>query len=187
MDNRCQTICRSESVVPFSHLPDYLLSINYRNPDDPDNSLFHYTFGTKLNYFHFMQTRPEMMETFSKAMAAYVKLQGSHLPGSVSALFPSDPSRPSLHESAISSGHSVNVEENVLGSQPSPKIEDDHVLIVDIGGGRGRILQDLRRMRPDLQGQFIVQDLPKEIDGRELSEGVEGMAFDFMLPQPVKG
>ena len=187
MVNRCQTTCRSESVIPFSHLPEYLLSINYRNPDDPDNSLFHYTFGTKLNYFQFMQTRPEMMETFSKAMAAYVKLQGSHLPGSVSALFPSDPSRLSLHGLTISSGDSVIIEEKVPGSQPRAKIEDDHVLIVDIGGGRGSILQDLRRMRPELQGQFIVQDLAKEIDGRELSEGVEGMAFDFMLPQPVKG
>ena len=34
---------------------------------------------------------------------------------------------------------------------------------------------------------MIVQDLAKEIDGRALSEGVEGMAYDFMEPQPVKG
>ncbi len=41
-------------------------------------------------------------------------------------------------------------------------------------------------MRTDLRGRFIVQDLAKETNGRELAEGVEVMAFDFMLPQPIK-
>lgn len=184
------TTYRVESITPFSHLPDYLSSINYRNPDDPDNSLFHYASGTKLNFFQFMQTRPDMMETFSKGMAASVRLQGSHLPGSISALFPSDPSGLSLRYlqgSASSYGHSVSVGDKDLERLPKPKSEDDHVLLVDVGGGRGSILQDLRRMRPDLRGRLIVQDLAKEVDSREISEGVEGMAFDFMMLQTVKG
>ena len=184
------TTYRVESIIPFSHLPDYLSSINYRNPDDPDNSLFHYASGSKLNVFQFMQTRPDMMETFSKGMAAWVRLQGSHLPGSISALFPSDTNTLSLRDlqgSASSNGHSVSAGDEDLETLPKPKNEDDRVLLVDVGGGRGSILQDLRRMRPDLRGRLIVQDLAKEIDGREISEGVEGMAFDFMMLQPVKG
>ena len=142
-----------------------------------------------MNVFQFMQTQPDMMETFSKGMAASVRLQGSHLPGSISDLFPLDPNRYSprpVQSSAFYDGQPVSVEDNDFESPSKQRSNDNHILVVDIGGGRGSILQDLRRMRPDLQGRLIVQDLAKEIDGREIAEGVEGMTFDFMQLQPVK-
>ena len=63
---------------------------------------------------------------------------------------------------------------------------EHRVLMVDVGGGRGQILNALRKARPDLKGQMIVQDLPREIDGRESSE-VLGMPYNFFTPQPVQG
>ena len=61
------------------------------------------------------------------------------------------------------------------------------VLMIDVGGGRGQILNALRKARPDLKGQMIVQDLGREIDGRAPSEEVQGMAYNFFTPQPIQG
>lgn len=69
---------------------------------------------------------------------------------------------------------------------PVDDIEHD-VLILDVGGGRGQILNALRRARADLRGQMIVQDLEKVIDGRESVQEVQSMAYDFFSPQPIKG
>ncbi|CAF9941853.1 MAG: hypothetical protein ALECFALPRED_009355 [Alectoria fallacina] len=63
---------------------------------------------------------------------------------------------------------------------------EHRVLMVDVGGGRGQILNALRKNREDLKGLMIVQDLPREIDGRQSSEEVQGMAYDFFTPQPVQ-
>lgn len=64
---------------------------------------------------------------------------------------------------------------------------EDGVLMVDVGGGRGQILDALRKARPNLKGEMIVQDLPREVEGRVESQGVKGMAYDFFTPQPVQG
>ena len=64
---------------------------------------------------------------------------------------------------------------------------EHRVLMVDVGGGRGQILNALRKARPDLKEQIIVQDLSKEIDERHPSKDVQGMAYDFFTPQPIQG
>lgn len=64
---------------------------------------------------------------------------------------------------------------------------EEQVFLVEVGGGRGKIWEDVRSHRRDLKGRMIVQDLPQEIDHGEKSEGVEGMAHDFFTPQPVVG
>lgn len=63
---------------------------------------------------------------------------------------------------------------------------DEPVLLVDIGGGRGQIIEDVRKKRPILKERMIVQDLSQEIEGRAPVEGVEPMSYDFFTPQPVK-
>lgn len=63
----------------------------------------------------------------------------------------------------------------------------EDALIVDVGGGRGRILDNLRKARPDLKGRMIVQDLSQEIDGRNPETDVEGLSHDFFTPNPIKG
>ena len=64
---------------------------------------------------------------------------------------------------------------------------ENEVLLVDVGGGRGDVLSSVRKRCGGLKGRFVVQDLPKEIEGREPVEGIEAMAYDFFTPQPVKG
>ncbi|OJJ47322.1 hypothetical protein ASPZODRAFT_65601 [Penicilliopsis zonata CBS 506.65] len=61
------------------------------------------------------------------------------------------------------------------------------VFLIDIGGNHGHDLQKLTHCRPDLPGRLILQDLPKVIALAPQLDGVEGMGYSFLDPQPVKG
>ena len=141
-------------------LPEYLASINYCNPSDPQNTLFHYALDTELNMFQWLKTQPDQLEIFSQYIVAGAKFRGRWLQDALSVFFPTG-----------------------IDSQSG----EDHVLLVDIGAGRGQFLRDLRSGRPDLVGRMIAQDLPEVIARRDVVEGVENMAYDFFEPQPVKG
>ncbi|RAL13126.1 O-methyltransferase [Aspergillus homomorphus CBS 101889] len=66
----------------------------------------------------------------------------------------------------------------------------DQPTIVDVGGGRGHILRQLKANTAGLGGRFILQDRASVIadNGPEMTRhGIELMAHDFFTPQPVKG
>ncbi|KAJ5155940.1 hypothetical protein N7492_008743 [Penicillium capsulatum] len=68
--------------------------------------------------------------------------------------------------------------------------EDGRATLVDVGGGRGHILRQLRDLVPELPGRYILQDIPAvvgECDKSLEADGFEAMAHDFFQPQPVKG
>ena len=66
---------------------------------------------------------------------------------------------------------------------------DDAVQIVDIGGGAGHVLKDFVKDPSHQTGLLILQGLPAVIGDAEAlkQQGIEGMAYDFFTPQPVKG
>ena len=68
------------------------------------------------------------------------------------------------------------------------KDQEEAVLIVDVGGGRGHNLEALKKAFPNQHGRLILQDQPQTIDeiGRQLP-GIESMRYDFFAPQPIKG
>ncbi len=62
------------------------------------------------------------------------------------------------------------------------------VAIVDVGGGMGHDLVELRKKQPDIPGRFILQDLPQVIEQiPQPIQGIEATAHDFYTEQPVKG
>ncbi|CAG8981000.1 hypothetical protein HYALB_00013320 [Hymenoscyphus albidus] len=66
-------------------------------------------------------------------------------------------------------------------------LKDDDVAIVDIAGGQGHIMEEVRERNPNIKGRFIVQDLPSTfaaVSGPPA--GVEFMEYDIFTPQPVK-
>lgn len=65
---------------------------------------------------------------------------------------------------------------------------DDAVLIVDIGGGLGHVIEAILDKYPGLAGRYILQDLPDTIK-QIISPrtGIEPMVHDFFTPQPIKG
>lgn len=68
----------------------------------------------------------------------------------------------------------------------NPQTED--VAIVDVAGGKGHTMNEIRKTYPDIKGRFIVQDLASTFEAvSRLPEGVEFMTYDIFTPQPVKG
>jgi hypothetical protein len=67
------------------------------------------------------------------------------------------------------------------------QIRDDEVAIVDIAGGQGHIMEEVRRNNPTMKGRVIVQDLASTFEAVSTPpDGVEFMAHDMFTPQPVK-
>jgi hypothetical protein len=64
----------------------------------------------------------------------------------------------------------------------------DRPLCVDIGGGRGLAMLELKDACPDLKGEVILQDREAVLDDIPEKElpGVTKMAHDFFTEQPVK-
>ena len=157
----------AETTDIMPKLPDYLASLDYRNPNDRHNSFFGFAHQTDLNMYEWLQAHPEQMKIFNDFQTANAQLNE----GGVRRIL----------ESLLVSGDD-------LGTNAGQSEQDnDKVLFVDIGGGRGEALRKFRRNHPELRGRVIIEDLPKVIEGQEVEEGVEAIAHDFFTPQPVTG
>lgn len=66
-------------------------------------------------------------------------------------------------------------------------IKDDDIAIVDVAGGQGHIMGDIRKKYPELKGRIVVQDLPLVLDAAPNGppEGVEFMGHNMFKPQPI--
>lgn len=68
--------------------------------------------------------------------------------------------------------------------------EDGRATVIDVGGGCGHILRQIKGLAPNLKGRFILQDQPTVIEenGKAMeNDGFEAMAHDFFTPQPIRG
>ncbi|KAI9658082.1 MAG: hypothetical protein M1821_002742 [Bathelium mastoideum] len=156
----------NSTFAPFHlNLASFITSTGFRNPADPNHTLCQYTNGTQESFFDWIHTQPAKLDVFSAAMKANTEVSRLSTQKAMSTLFPAN---------------AVN------GHAAGPETDQD-VLIVDVGGGRGTVLTDLKEQRPDLKGRMIVQDLAGEVEGRAKEEGVEAMAYDFFQPQPIIG
>ena len=63
------------------------------------------------------------------------------------------------------------------------------VAMVDVGGAVGDVTKILVKRFPEVQGRFVVQDLPHTIAHAQKDAGskIEFMSHDFFTEQPVKG
>lgn len=62
------------------------------------------------------------------------------------------------------------------------------ILLVDVGGGLGHNLQELRKKHPLLPGKLILQDCQKVVSAIPPDSQIifESMSHDIFTPQPVK-
>lgn len=67
-------------------------------------------------------------------------------------------------------------------------IKEDEIAIVDVAGGQGHIMTDVRERYPNLKGRIIVQDLPAVLDTVPGGppKGIEFMPYNMFTPQPVR-
>jgi len=65
-------------------------------------------------------------------------------------------------------------------------LKDTDAAIVDVAGGQGHVLEELRKLHPEIKGRFINQDRPDTFKGRTPPIGCEYMEYDMFEPQPVR-
>lgn len=111
-------------------LPAYLSSILWTNTNDPSHTLFNYALQTPMSMFEWLQTQPEKLASFGATMAAANTLNTRGVLATLSKLF------------AFEDEHDQKLESNVL--------------LVDIGGGRGKLLERFKQQRPHLQGRMVL-------------------------------
>ncbi|QDS72572.1 hypothetical protein FKW77_000844 [Venturia effusa] len=79
----------------------------------------------------------------------------------------------------------------MFGNAAGLDLKADGVTLVDVGGGAGQAIGNIRKTYPNIPGRFILQDLPKSIEslapGRSEELGFEPMVHSFFEPQPIKG
>lgn len=70
----------------------------------------------------------------------------------------------------------------------SKKDSPDSVFLVDVGGGLGHDLEELKAKHANVSGSLVLQDQPDVIAQiGKASPGIELTVHDFFTPQPIKG
>ncbi|KAL8941132.1 MAG: hypothetical protein Q9216_002431 [Gyalolechia sp. 2 TL-2023] len=145
----------------FQKMPESLAKSNYRCPQALQGPLQD-TYDTKLAGFDFIM-EPRWAETLKDCN---LFMQGRR-EGSVSWL------------------EFYPFAEKILAESKSGKQE---VLVVDVGGGLGHGLLELKEKFPTIEGRLVLQDLPKTVQQAGNGAGIfEPMAHDFFTPQPLRG
>lgn len=77
--------------------------------------------------------------------------------------------------------------ENLLGKNADKN--KDAVLLVDVGGGLGQVVEKFRQRYPSLPGRLILQERPVVIQKvlGKIHRDIEPMEHDYFTPQPVIG
>lgn len=147
----------------YTKLPEYLEKNAYRSPHDASNGPFQYAMQTDLSRAKWLQTHPEEGRAFNALMREYHKQPHSRW---IDIYPPSELTK--------------DVGSN--GSQRSGP------LIVDVGGGIGRDMENLRKSLLPQKYDIVVQDLPQVVEqGKQLHPTLEFKEIDFLEQQPIGG
>jgi hypothetical protein len=140
-------------------LPDYLTRNGFRVPEDVQTGPFTDSWGK--NTWALYEAEPARGEVFNSFMTKWK--QGTK------NWFDTYPAKSNL-------------------SDQVDKLPDS-VLLVDIGGGRGHVMQDFAAIPGYRTGRLVVQDQPAVLgEARQLGkDGIEIIPYDFFTPQPIKG
>ena len=143
-------------------MPAYFEKNGYHCPTDPLAAPLQYTFNTDLHIWDYIEKKSKASRDFDTFMTASRK------------------NRPIFADW-------FPVQEQILDGYRCAANNEDGVLLVDIGGGRGQDVETFKNRFPGARGRMILQDLPRTVEHARLSPGIEVMAHDFMKPQPIKG
>ncbi|KUJ10141.1 S-adenosyl-L-methionine-dependent methyltransferase [Mollisia scopiformis] len=147
----------------LSTMPEYFRKNGFKLPSDSVSGPLQYAFHTPLESYAYWNTMPEFADNFNTFMAG--KLGATKTGQSWEKMYP--------------------VKSNIIDAFDQ-KIGD--TMFVDIAGGRGHEVAQLKIDYPNAPGRFILQDLPAVIDDvKDLHSGIERMKFNFFDPQPIRG
>ncbi|EED22086.1 O-methyltransferase [Talaromyces stipitatus ATCC 10500] len=150
-------LCCDEILVVTSRLPEYFRAVGARDTTSMTENPFTWGNG-KLgsSFFEIISQDPRRIKQFDIAMST----QDHTLP--VLGMYP-------FGEELINSPD--------LGNR---------ALIVDIGGGRGQSLLQIKEKWPQLRGRMILQDRPVVLNSFPELPGIEKMPHNFFTQQPVR-
>ncbi|KAI2780782.1 putative O-methyltransferase [Daldinia loculata] len=146
----------------FRGLPEYLKSIKYALPTKLTDGPFQAAHKTELPFFAWLDQNPPYLEKFNNYMSAYRA------------------GKPSWVDQGF-----YPIEERLVEGFDANTGGND-VLLVDVGGGLGHDLRELKEKHPSLPGKLILQDRPEVISAVSSGGVFEATAHDFFTPQPVK-
>ncbi|KAF4310395.1 O-methyltransferase family 2 [Botryosphaeria dothidea] len=154
-------ILNDEHGPAYVKLWEFFKSNGWQNPTSATNNPYthaHQTGGK--NVFEYMTHYPERVQAFNDAMGAHTQ-----------------------------SSSAWTVETYPFAAELSQMNTDDNtILFVDIGGGKGHVTRHVRSLCPDIKGKMVFTDRePVIADVVETMPGVEKMAYDFFTEQPIKG
>ncbi|KAI9800584.1 MAG: hypothetical protein M1833_003242 [Piccolia ochrophora] len=147
-----------EALPVMMKLPEYLTSHDVANISDPKHNPFAWGFGREGKHYY------EALLEFPERLALFnraMSTQEKALP--VQGMFP-------------------------FASLETSGQNDDRPIIVDVGGGRGHSLIQIKDANPSWSGRMILQDRQAVLDAvpNEDLPGIEKMTIDFFQPQPVQ-
>jgi hypothetical protein len=153
-----------EALIPYSRQPDYFEKYGRKEPTTQDHNPFTFANGKpELKILEIMNEKPERMRAFMQSMNNLEQ----HLP--------------------ITGMYDFSWVDKIAKEQA------EHILFVDVGGGKGQSIRAVSKENPELpRERFILQDRPdviqevKALDMEDL-RGAQMMPHDFHTPQPVKG
>ncbi|CAH0043780.1 unnamed protein product [Clonostachys solani] len=146
----------------FRALPEYLKKTSYALPTELANGPFQHAHKTDLPFFAWLDQNPPYLEKFNNYMSAYRAGKPSWL----------DPGFYPIQERLVN------------GFEPTYS----DVVLVDVGGGLGHDLTELKEKHPNLPGRLVLQDRPEVISSLASTGKTvfEPMSHDFFTEQPVK-
>ena len=143
----------------WQYLPEFLRKTDYQEPSDGRDCAFNMAFRTNEPLFDFLTKNPKFLETFNSYMTSQRQGRQSWL-----EFFPL--------ERELVTGFST---------------EDNAVMFVDVGGGYGHEIQEIKKRYPGLPGRMILQDLPETITQVIAAPNTEAMPYNFFTPQLIRG
>ncbi|KAF3401150.1 Demethylsterigmatocystin 6-O-methyltransferase [Talaromyces pinophilus] len=140
-----------------ARLYDYFEANDFKYPVDAYDSPFQFAYETNDHYFEWLKKNPADQEAFNATMTLGRQFRGVEW----FEYFP--------------------VEKKLQDTAP------DRAVFIDIGGGIGHDITELKNRFPQLPGRFILQDLPDVIDNipEPLSNEIEAVTYDMFTSQPV--
>ena len=145
----------------FHALPKYLKSTKYRDPTELTNGPFQFAHQTNLPFFAWLDQNPPYLSIFNSYMSAYRA------------------GKPIWCDTGF-----YPVTEHLIDGFD---VNQSNVILVDVGGGLGHDLKELKTRYPSLPGQLILQDREEVISTLDPSSTTfQASAHDFFTPQPVQ-
>jgi demethylsterigmatocystin 6-O-methyltransferase len=142
--------------------PSFLADTKYQDITNSRNTPFQKAFKTELAAFDWVSQQPKLFAAMQQVMTM---MQGSQWLVEFDAL---DEAARALEKK-------------------TPSQEFERPFFVDVGGGHGHQLVQLRDKYPHLKGSLILQDLPEAVEQLPPIEGVNIVAQNFFDKQGIEG